>query len=178
MGINVGARSVTTNAGDTCIRPRGKAGLGAGTRRSATTRQSEATHFKITMNLGQIQPPVRDCIFIVLLVETAREWAPFAPLDDPLLDPSHGPAIGRSVTESSRSLRYQSNSRRKLFNRLQRGLTWLIRPSSINSPAKGSTDVSASYSQLDTVRFINHRVLRTSASGRAVEARMEPTLIV
>ena len=61
--------------------------------------KSEEAHFEITMNPAQIRPPAGDYIFIVLRVETARERVPFAPLDDPFLDRSHGPVIEKSVSE-------------------------------------------------------------------------------
>jgi hypothetical protein len=64
-------------------------------------RRKSTNALQITTNLAQIQPPAGDRFFIVLYVESARERVPFAPLDDPLLDRSHGPTIVKSAGESS-----------------------------------------------------------------------------
>ena len=53
----------------------------------------EGTHGNNMTNLVEIQPPASDRLVVLLRMETARNWVPFALLDNVLLDCGHSPAI-------------------------------------------------------------------------------------
>ena len=62
--------------------------------------RSHRTHVENVKDPVEVQPPARDCLFVVLCVEHPRDPISFAPLDNVPLDLSHSPAIWNFVSES------------------------------------------------------------------------------
>ena len=58
-----------------------------------------------------------------------------------------------------------SHLRRQLLNRLEDGLTELIRFSPLRPPVEGHADFSASQPEADAAYFVDHCVLHTTLAG-------------
>ena len=67
--------------------------------RALSDTSGEGTHVKDKTNFIELQPPGSNGIVVVLRMEGSREHIPFASFDYVTLDPSHDPAIERSVSE-------------------------------------------------------------------------------
>jgi len=70
------------------------------------------------------------------------------------------------------------NSRHQLLNRVVRGPTEFIQPSSVHPPFKSPTHVSAGQPELDTVGFVGHRILVRYEPGTNCRSGEKHTLII
>ena len=65
---------------------------------------SDGTHVEDLKDILQVHPPGGNCLFVFLRVEIPRDRIPSSPLDKPLLNICHNPAVESIVNGGSRHM--------------------------------------------------------------------------
>ena len=100
-------------------------------------------HLKYMEDSIEIRPPGSNPVLIVFRVESTRENISFVRFNGALLDLRHGSAIEGVVSDLGVvSVSVNFNPRFQLFNRLGYKSTQPMRLAAVQSPVKGSTDIS------------------------------------
>jgi hypothetical protein len=112
-------------------------------------------------NPDEVLFPCRNLLLIALREDESGHRIPFTLLDDLLLDPRQGSAIGKWITQ--RAHRW-FDSQSQFSNRIQDGLVELIQPSPLQSSVEHLTHVTASPPKVDEILIVGHGVLERRES--------------